>query len=140
FIFPSASTDASADTRAIAGTGLGLAKVKRSDWYLTGSATGCLTQNLQWGQAETRKTGATKTALMPPIMATELPPAKPFRSAWCRFTMISIPRIEKPIASLIRLIRVAILCSNWRLSTQSVASTFESDARANLRLKLEVAS
>jgi len=42
--------------------------------------------------------------------------------------MKSIPRIEKPIASLIRLIRVAILCSNWRLSTQSVASTFESDA------------
>jgi hypothetical protein len=48
--------------------------------------------------------------------------------------------IEKPIASLTRLIRVAILCSTCRLSNQSVVSTFDSDARANLRLKLAVAS
>ena len=44
------------------------------------------------------------------------------------------------MASLTRLIRVAILCSTCRLSNQSVVSTFESDARANLRLKLAVAS
>ena len=49
---------------------------------------------------------------------------------------ISIPRIEKPIASLTRLIRVAILCSTCRLNNESAASTFDSDTGANLRLKL----
>jgi hypothetical protein len=54
--------------------------------------------------------------------------------------MISIPSIEKPIASLTRLIPVAILCGTCRLSTQSVVSIFDSAGRANLRLKLAVAS
>ena len=44
------------------------------------------------------------------------------------------------MASLTRLVRVAILCSTCRLSSQSVVSTFDSDTGANLRLKLAVAS
>jgi len=59
FIFSSASTDAYADKRAIAVTGLGLAKMKRADGNPIGSAAGCLAQNFQWRQA-TRKTVATK--------------------------------------------------------------------------------
>ena len=35
-----------------------------------------------------------------------------------------------------RLIRVVILCSTCRLNNQSAFSTLESDARANLRLKV----
>jgi hypothetical protein len=54
--------------------------------------------------------------------------------------MISIPRIEKPIAWLTRLIRVAILCSACRLRNESGVSSFDSGTRANLRLKLAVAS
>jgi hypothetical protein len=79
--FSSVSTDAYADARAIAVTGLGLAKVKRTDCCLTGSVAGWLAQNLQWKQAAPRKTVATKTAPMPPIIATVLPPPRPFRSA-----------------------------------------------------------
>ena len=77
---------------------------------------------------------------MPPLIATALPPARPFSSAWCRFIMINIPRIEKPVAWPTRLSRVAILCSTCRLRNESDVSTFESDTRANLRLKLPVAS
>jgi hypothetical protein len=54
--------------------------------------------------------------------------------------MISIPRIEKPIAWLTRLSRVATLCSTCRLGNESGVSVFESDTRANLRLKLAVPS
>ena len=69
------STDAYADTRALAVTGSELAKAKRADWCLTGRVAGCLAQNVKWKQVATRKTAATKTALMPPTIATELPPA-----------------------------------------------------------------
>ena len=75
------STDAYAANRVIAVTGSGLAKVKRTDWHLTGSAAGCLAQNLQWRQAAARKTVPTKKAPMPPTIATELPPERPFSSA-----------------------------------------------------------
>ena len=75
------STDAYADTRAKAVTGLGLAKVKRTDWRLTGSVAGWLAQNLQWKQAAPRKTVPTKKAAMPPTIAKEPPPERPFSSA-----------------------------------------------------------
>jgi hypothetical protein len=53
---------------------------------------------------------------------------------------ISIAKIQKPRARLIKLTPVEILCRACRLITQSGVSTFDSDARANLRLKLAVAS
>jgi hypothetical protein len=53
---------------------------------------------------------------------------------------ISIAKTQNPRARLIRLIPVEILCMVCRLSTQSVVSTFDSDARVNPRLKLAVAS
>src|SRR6516162_433509 len=53
---------------------------------------------------------------------------------------ISIAKIQKPRARLTRQIPVEILCRACRLITQSGVSTFDSDARANLRLKLAVAS
>jgi len=57
-----------------------------------------------------------------------------------RVSKISVAKTQKPRVRLIRLIPVEILCRVCRLSNQSVVSTFESDARANLRLKLAVAS
>jgi hypothetical protein len=77
----SVSTDVYADTRAIAVTGLSLAKVKRTDRRLTRSIAGWLAQNLQWKQAAPRKTVPTKKAPMPPTIAKELPPERPFSSA-----------------------------------------------------------
>jgi len=53
---------------------------------------------------------------------------------------ISIAKTQKPRVRLIRLILVEILCRVCRLTNQSVVSIFDSDGRANLRLKLEVAS
>jgi hypothetical protein len=50
------------------------------------------------------------------------------------------PEDQEADFSLTRLIRVAILCSTCRLNNESAVSTFKSDARANLRLKLAVAS
>jgi hypothetical protein len=61
----------------------------------------------------TRKTVPTDTdiAAMPPKIAKELLPERSFRSAWCWFTMISIPKIEKPSDKQRRLTRVEIICS-----------------------------
>jgi hypothetical protein len=62
----SLSQDCIANTMA----GSGQAKVKRAERRLTSSSAECLAQNLQWRQAATRKTVATRTALMPPTIAT----------------------------------------------------------------------
>ena len=53
---------------------------------------------------------------MPPNIAKELLPERPFRSAWCWFTMIRIPKIEKPSDMLIKLTRVEIICSVWLMA------------------------
>ena len=53
---------------------------------------------------------------------------------------ISIAKTQNPRARLIRLIPVEILCRVCRLSTQLVVSTFDSETRVNLRLRLAVAS
>jgi hypothetical protein len=53
----------------------------------------------------------TDIAAMPPNIAKELLPERSFRSAWCWFTMISIPKIEKPSDKQSRLTRVEITCS-----------------------------
>ena len=50
---------------------------------------------------------------MPPNAAKELLPERPFRSAWCWFTMSRIPKIEKPSDMLSRLPRVEINCRVW---------------------------
>ena len=67
----------------------------------------------------------TNIAAMPPNIAKELLPERPFRSAWCWFTMISMPKIEKPSAKLTKLTRVEIICSVWLMvfSYQSKAES-----------------
>jgi hypothetical protein len=50
----------------------------------------------------------TKIAPTPPTVAQELPPERSFRSAWCWFTIISIPKIEKPRDKLTKLTSVEI--------------------------------
>jgi hypothetical protein len=67
--------------------------------------------DFQWTQAATRKAVPTDIAAMPPNIAKELLPERSFRSAWCWFTMISIPKIEKPSDKQSRLTRVEIICS-----------------------------
>jgi len=67
--------------------------------------------HLQWRQAATRKAVPTKIAPMPPRVARDPPPDRSFKSAWCWFTMISTPKIEKPRDKLTRLTPVEILCS-----------------------------
>jgi hypothetical protein len=75
------SADASQDSTPNVMADWGLAKVNRADWRLNGSAAARLAQNLQWKQAAKRKTVPTKIALMPPTIAMELPPERPFKSA-----------------------------------------------------------
>ena len=71
----------------------------------------------------------TNIAAIPPNIAKELLPERPFRSAWCSFTMIRIPKIEKPSDMLIKLTRVEIICSVWLMvfSYQSKAEPRFSD-------------
>ena len=82
--------------------------------------------NLRWRQAATRKAVPTNIAAMPPNIAKELPPERSFRSAWCWFTMISIPKIEKPSDKLTKLTRVEIICSVWLM-------VFSYQSKAELR-------
>jgi len=86
---------------------------------------GCA-HHLQWRQAVTRKAAPTKIAPMPPTVAQELPPERSFRSAWCWFTIISIPKIEKPRDKLTKLTPVEIICNVCRLNNRLGVSVFDS--------------
>jgi hypothetical protein len=78
----------------------------------------------------------TKIAPMPPAVATELSPERPFRSARCRFTIISIPTIQKPRHKLIRLTPVEIFCSVRPLRNPAGLSAVSSVPGVNPSLKL----
>jgi hypothetical protein len=86
---------------------------------------GCA-HHLQWRQAVTRKAAPTKIAPMPPTVAHELPPERSFRSAWCWFTIISIPKIEKPRDKLTKLTPVEISPNVCRLNNRLGVSVFDS--------------
>jgi hypothetical protein len=109
-------------------TDSGLAKVRRAVLRFTANAAERLAQNLEYRQAAIRNAVPTKIALRPPTTATKLLPAKSVRSAWCRFAMTRVPKIEKPKAWLIRLSPVAVLSRVCRVSNRSAIRTFDSDA------------
>ena len=106
----------------------GFAKVRRAVLRLTAKAAERLVQNLQYRQAATRKATPTKMALIPPTITRKLPPPKLLRSAWCRFAIAKIPKIEKPRAWLIRLSAIAIFSEVCRVSNRSAIWTFDADA------------
>jgi hypothetical protein len=98
------NADARQASEAIAVTDSGFGKVRRAVFRLTANAAERLMQNLQYRQAAIRNAMPTKIA------------------------MISIPKIEKPRAWLMRLSPVAILSRLCRLSNRSAIRAFDPDA------------